>query len=77
MDGAETYLATADTADVFVDITETFDRKLDALRRHVTQMNDLEGLDARIRRFTLANAQARGPARGRGSLSRTAWSNTQ
>ena len=32
---AEMYLATADTADVFVDITDTFERKLDALRCHV------------------------------------------
>jgi LmbE family N-acetylglucosaminyl deacetylase len=56
----EMYLATADTANVFVDITETFDRKLDALRCHVTQMTDLEGLDALIRGWNSANAQLGG-----------------
>jgi LmbE family N-acetylglucosaminyl deacetylase len=60
----EMYLATAGTADVFVDITETFDRKLDALRCHVTQMTDLEGLDARIRGWNAANAQLGGLSEG-------------
>ena len=60
----EMYLATAGTADVFVDITETFDRKIDALRCHVTQMTDLEGLDARIREWNSANAQLGGLPEG-------------
>jgi LmbE family N-acetylglucosaminyl deacetylase len=53
---AEMYLATADGSDVFVDITDTFERKLDALRCHVSQMTDLDGLDARIRGWNAANA---------------------
>ena len=43
--------------DVFVDVTDTFERKLDALRCHVSQMTDLDGLDARIRGWNAANAQ--------------------
>jgi LmbE family N-acetylglucosaminyl deacetylase len=62
---AEMYLVTPDTPDVFVDITDTFDRKLDALRSHATQMTDLEGLDARIRGWNAANAQLGGLAEGR------------
>jgi LmbE family N-acetylglucosaminyl deacetylase len=52
----EMYLATATATDVFVDITETFERKLDALRCHASQMTDLDGLDARIRGWNAANA---------------------
>ena len=65
----EMYLATAGTPDVFVDITETFERKLDALRCHASQMTDLDGLDARIRGWNAANAaQGRLPA---GALAET------
>jgi LmbE family N-acetylglucosaminyl deacetylase len=61
---AEMYLVTPDIPDVFVDITETFDRKLDALRCHVSQMTGLEGLDARIRGWNAANAQLAGLPEG-------------
>ena len=54
------YLATPNTSDVFVDITDTFERKLDALRCHASQMTDLDGLDARIRGWNTANAQQGG-----------------
>jgi LmbE family N-acetylglucosaminyl deacetylase len=60
----EMYIATADVPDVFVDITDTFERKLDALRCHVTQMTDLDGLDARIRGWNAANAQLGGLPEG-------------
>ncbi len=56
----EMYLATADTSDVFVEITDTFERKLDALRCHASQMTDLDGLDARIRAWNAENARAGG-----------------
>jgi LmbE family N-acetylglucosaminyl deacetylase len=52
----EMYVATADASDVFVEITDTFERKLDALRCHASQMTDLDGLDARIRAWNAANA---------------------
>jgi LmbE family N-acetylglucosaminyl deacetylase len=57
---AEMYLATANTPDVFVDITDTFGRKLDALRCHASQMTDLDGLDGRIRAWNAANAEQGG-----------------
>jgi LmbE family N-acetylglucosaminyl deacetylase len=61
----EMYLATGGTPDVFVDITDTFERKLDALRCHVSQMTDLEGLDARMRGWSAANAAVGGLPEGR------------
>src|SRR6478736_1940390 len=53
----EMYLATADESDVFVEITDTFERKLEALRCHASQMTDLDGLDARIRAWNTENAR--------------------
>src|SRR3954468_21794798 len=44
----EVYLATGHPPAVFVDITDTFERKLEALRCHVSQMTDVDGLDERI-----------------------------
>jgi LmbE family N-acetylglucosaminyl deacetylase len=61
----EMYLATANTADVVVDITDTFERKLDALRCHASQMTALDGLDARIRGWNAANAEQGGLPAGR------------
>ena len=64
---SEMYLATAGAPDVFVDITDTFERKIDALRCHVSQHPDLErarrphpGLERGQRR---ARRAARGPPR--------------
>ena len=62
---AEMYLATAGAPDVFVDITDTFERKLDALRCHVSQHPEPEGLDARIRGWNAANAEQGGLPAGR------------
>jgi LmbE family N-acetylglucosaminyl deacetylase len=61
----EMYVAAANPSDVFVDITDTFERKLDALRCHVSQMTDLDGLDARIRDWNAANAALGGLPEGR------------
>jgi LmbE family N-acetylglucosaminyl deacetylase len=61
----EMYLATATSPDVCVDITNTFERKLDALRCHASQMTDLDGLDARIRDWNAANAALGGLPEGR------------
>jgi LmbE family N-acetylglucosaminyl deacetylase len=61
----EMYLATAATPDVFVDITDTFDRKLEALRCHVSQHPDPEGLEARMRGWNGANAALGGLPEGR------------
>jgi LmbE family N-acetylglucosaminyl deacetylase len=62
---SEMYLATANTSDVFVDITDTFERKLDALRCHASQMTDLDSLDARIRGWNSLNAEVGGLPTGR------------
>ncbi len=61
----EMYLATANSPDVFVDITDTFDRKIEALRCHVSQHPDPDGLDARIRTWNAANAALGGLPEGR------------
>ena len=56
----ELYLMTAGTSDVFVDITSTVERKIDALRCHVSQLPDPSGIDGLIRDWTSANARAAG-----------------
>jgi len=60
----EIYLMSAAGPDVFVDITETFERKLDALRSHASQHPDPESLDVRLRGWMTANAQAGGLPEG-------------
>jgi LmbE family N-acetylglucosaminyl deacetylase len=62
---AEMYLATVGAPDVFVDITDTFERKLDALRCHVSQHPDPDGLDGGIRGWNAANAAQGGLPEGR------------
>ncbi len=52
-------------ADTFVDITDTFDRKLKALRCHVSQMTDPEAMEVRLRQWAAANAAAAGFEAGR------------
>src|SRR3954454_2571965 len=46
---AEIYVMTANTPQVFVDITETVERKLEALRSHSSQMQDTMNLETLIR----------------------------
>ena len=61
----EIYLATAAVPDVFVDITDTFERKLEALKCHASQHPDPDGLDDRIRAWNSANAALGGLPEGR------------
>ncbi len=61
----EVYLMAAPTPDVFVDITDTIDRKLDALRSHASQMQDPADLDDRIRDWGRAVADVGGLPGGR------------
>ena len=61
---AEVWLMSAD-ADRWVDVTETFDRKLTALRRHVSQVAHLTDLDDRIRGWLTLQASAAGLPEGR------------
>ncbi|MGQ0832562.1 MAG: PIG-L deacetylase family protein [Microthrixaceae bacterium] len=51
--------------DVFVDITDTFDRKLEALLCHVSQHPDPDGLHERMRGWGQLNAAAGGLLDGR------------
>lgn len=62
---SEVYLATAGVPDVFVDITDTFERKMDALRCHVSQHPDPGGLDERIRAWNAGTAALGGLPEGR------------
>lgn len=52
-------------ADHYVDITETIDRKLAALRAHSSQTAHMSALDERIRSWGAMQAQAAGLAEGR------------
>ncbi len=61
----EMYLAAAGATDIVVDITDTFERKIDALKCHVSQHPDPDGLDERIRGWNAANAALGGLPEGR------------
>jgi LmbE family N-acetylglucosaminyl deacetylase len=46
---AEIWYFGPEVPDKVVDITSTFDRKIDALKAHVSQVGDFEGLEERLR----------------------------
>lgn len=52
-------------ADVFVDITDTFEAKLSALLRHESQMTDPDGMRERLQLWGAANAKLGGLPDGR------------
>lgn len=54
-----------DRADHYVDITDTFDRKIAALRAHTSQTAHMTGLEERMRAWSAMQAQAAGLAEGR------------
>jgi LmbE family N-acetylglucosaminyl deacetylase len=54
-----------DRADHYVDITDTFDRKIAALRAHASQTAHMTGLEERMRGWGAMQAQAAGGAQGR------------
>ncbi|MCW2613405.1 MAG: LmbE family protein [Frankiales bacterium] len=58
-------MTTADRADRFVDVTGTYERKLAALRAHVSQTSHMDDLDAMLRGWLGINAAAAGYAEGR------------
>jgi LmbE family N-acetylglucosaminyl deacetylase len=62
----EVWLMSAPTPDAFVDVTDTFDRKIAALRHHVSQLPPgSRDLTEFLRRYLAANASAGGLAEGR------------
>ena len=54
-----------DRAYHYVDITDTFDRKIAALRAHTSQTAHMTGLEERMRGWSTMQAQAAGLAQGR------------
>lgn len=51
------YLFWSDRPNVHVDVSTTIGRKVDALRAHVSQITDLDGLDARMRAWASEEGQ--------------------
>jgi LmbE family N-acetylglucosaminyl deacetylase len=62
---AEMWMMAAPNANRVVDITDTFDRKIAALRRHRSQVGEGEWLDERLRTWAQANARQAGLGEGR------------
>lgn len=58
-------VGSAEEADTFVDITDTFDRKMKALRCHASQHTDEPEVEERIRGWNGLNAEAGGLGVGR------------
>ena len=58
-------MTTGDKADRFVDVTATFDRKLAALRAHVSQTAHMDDLEGMLRGWLQLNARAGGLPEGR------------
>jgi LmbE family N-acetylglucosaminyl deacetylase len=61
----ELWLVASPRADRAVDITDTFDRKIAALRRHRSQVGEGEWLDERLRTWAAASGRQAGLAEGR------------
>lgn len=58
-------MTTGDQADRWVDVTDTFDRKLAALRAHASQTAHMEDLEGMLRGWLSLNARAGGLPEGR------------
>jgi LmbE family N-acetylglucosaminyl deacetylase len=61
----EVWISGGPSAEHFVDITEVFDRKLAALRAHVSQTGHNEGIEDMLRGYMSAVAERGGLAKGR------------
>jgi len=58
----EIYLHGADAPNTWIDITDTIDLKIQALKKHASQVGDFEELDKWIRDWASENGQAQGMA---------------
>jgi LmbE family N-acetylglucosaminyl deacetylase len=65
----EVYLMAMADGDTFVDITDTIDRKLEALHCHASQYDNWEELAARLREWARLNAERLGLGEGRSAES--------
>jgi LmbE family N-acetylglucosaminyl deacetylase len=61
----EVWIMSAPNPDTYVDVTDTFDRKVAALRRHVSQVDPDRDVAEFLRGFLGANAKAGGLVEGR------------
>lgn len=61
----EVWLSGGSEGDHYVDVTETFDRKIAALRAHVSQTGHMDELDDMVRSWLAASAQRAGLPDGR------------
>ncbi|MHB8328077.1 MAG: PIG-L deacetylase family protein [Acidimicrobiales bacterium] len=62
---SELWVMASPGTDRVVDVTDTFERKIAALRCHRSQVGDAEGLEERIRAWLTEGARAAGLAEGR------------
>jgi LmbE family N-acetylglucosaminyl deacetylase len=61
----EVWITGGGAGDHFVDVTEVFDRKLAALRSHVSQISHQDDIEGMLRGFLSANAERGGLGEGR------------
>ena len=61
----EVWVMGTDSPDRYVDVTDTIDRKIAALREHVSQMPGIDDLDKLVREWLTLNATAAGLPEGR------------
>jgi LmbE family N-acetylglucosaminyl deacetylase len=61
----EVWIAGGPTPDHYVDVTDTFSRKVAALRAHESQLSDPDGIEARLRGWLAGAATAAGLPDGR------------
>jgi LmbE family N-acetylglucosaminyl deacetylase len=62
---SEVWVAGTEHPDRYVDVTDTIDRKIAALREHVSQMPGVEDLDKLVRDWLGFNATSAGLPDGR------------
>jgi LmbE family N-acetylglucosaminyl deacetylase len=55
---SEVWVAGTEQPDRYVDVTDTIDRKIAALREHVSQMPGVDDLDSLVRNWLAVNAAA-------------------